>query len=423
MGAIAIVFRLGWRNIWRNPRRSIITLSAVASAYALLIGLIGLMEGLSEQLLRNGTLLQLGHLQLHDSTYLPDRNLNDTIGGNQGIDVESLLARLLSRPDIRAASARVYGFALVSTGQHSSGAQILGVEPERELGVTTLLRGMIAGSRLPVSGEHDLVLGQTLAEEIRARVGDEVAVVAQAADGTMGNDLYRVAGILRTGLSYVDRSLAVAHLHDLQDLLSLPVGRVHEVAVLIEDAMASDALCARLNVSGSLPPRCVARSWADLAPQLRDYLNLGRGMNAFMIFLVALFAAFGMLNTTMMAVFERTREIGMLGSMGMRPLLILLTVLLEIFLLSIMGVAVGFGFGTLLMYYMTTHGWDLSRWVGEMEMLGTRMDPVLKGAWAWDQVALAAAGLILAALLAAIVPARRAAWMQPVAALSAPTEG
>ena len=113
----------------------------------------------------------------------------------------------------------------------------------------------------------------------------------------------------------------------------------------------------------------------------------------------------------------------MLGSMGMRPSLILSTILLETLLISMMGVAVGFGFGALIMSHMTTRGWDLSGWVGEMAMLGTRMDPVLKGAWAWDQVALAASGLILAALLAAVVPARRVAWMQPVAALSAPTEG
>jgi ABC-type lipoprotein release transport system permease subunit len=423
MSTLTMVLRLGWRNIWRNPRRSLITLSAVATAYALLIGLIGLMEGLSEQLLRNGTLLLLGHLQVHDSSYLPDRNLNDTIGGPEQIDIPSLMADLRRRPGVKGVSARVYGFALVSTGEYSSGVQILGIEPREELQVTTLLSNLRPGSALPVSGERTIVLGQTLAEEIRARLGDEVAVVAQAADGMVGNDLFRVSGILHTGLGYLDRSMAVVHIRDLQELLSLAPGRIHEVAVLLRDAMSADLFAARLNASGSLPRHATADSWAKLSPQLREYLALGRNLNGFMIFLVALFAAFGMLNTTMMAVFERTREIGMLSSMGMKPWLILLTILLEIFLLTLVGLAAGFGFGAIIMSYLTTHGWDLSRWIGEMSMLGTRMDPVLKGAWAWDQVALAGSGLTIAALLAALLPARRVAWMPPVAALSAPTEG
>jgi len=423
MGAAPIAVRLGWRNIWRNPRRSLITLSTVASALTLLIVLIGLMEGLNTQLLRNGTQLQLGHVQLHDTSYLPDRNLHDTLGGDRGLDLNALLAHLRRTQGVTAVSARVYGFALLSTGRYSSGAQVLGVEPRDELRVTTLLRGVLAPASLPQAGTRALVLGQTLADEIHAQPGDEVAVVAQAADGTLGNDLFHVTGILRSGLSTLDRSLAVTHLRDLQDLLALSPGRVHGITLLIGNAMAADAFSARLNASGTLPPHSAARSWAELSPQLMAYLNLGEGLNGVMIFLVALFAAFGMLNTTMMSVYERTREIGMLGAIGMHPSLILITILVETALLSLMGMAVGFAFGALMMSYLTTHGWDLSRWVGEMAMLGTRMDPVLIAAWNRHQVALAAGGLFAASLLAAIVPARRAAWMHPVRALTAPTEG
>ena len=125
----------------------------------------------------------------------------------------------------------------------------------------------------------------------------------------------------------------------------------------------------------------------------------------------------------MMAVFERTREIGMLGSLGMRPALILFAILLESLFLALLGLAFGFGIGVLMMSYLTAHGLDLSGWVGEVSMLGVRMDPILKGAWAWDQVIWAAVGLITAALVAALLPARRVTRLQPVAALTAPTEG
>jgi len=423
MHTLSLALLLGWRNLWRNPRRSVITLGAIAAAYALLIALMGMMEGLKEQLLDNGTLLQLGHFQIHDSAYLPDRNINDTMGGNEGVDLEALLSRLRQNSGIEQVAPRVYGFGLLSTGEYSAGAQILGLDPQAELGVTTLLRGVQpAGDRIPV-GTRSLILGKTLADEIHAPIGSEVAVVTQSADGTMGNDLFRVTGIVRTGLSLLDRSLAVTNLRDLQELLVLEPGRIHEVAGLIGDPLAADSLCAELNESGSLPADSVAQSWGDLSPQLKDYVNLTEGLNGFMIFLVAFFAAFGVLNTTMMAVFERTREIGMLGSLGMQPSAVLCIFLLESFFLAVLGLAAGFALGALVMLQMTTQGWDLSLWVGEMSMLGTHMDPVLKGSWAWHQVIWGAVGLAVSSLLAAFLPARRVAWMQPVKALSAPTEG
>ena len=264
MSALWVAPRLGWRNLWRNPRRSMITLAAIAAAYAFLIGLIGLMEGLKDQLLRNGTRLQLGDFQIHDSSYLPDRNINDTIGGDEGVDLQALLARVSTQPEIEGLSPRVYGFGLLSTGSFSSGAQILGVEPAAELSVTTLLRGLLPGSGFPAKGGRGLILGHALAEEIHAKIGVEVAVVTQAADGTLGNDLFQVVGILRTGLTYQDRSLAVTHGSDLQELLALAPGRIHELAGRIRDPLLADGICARLNGSRVLPPRSQARSWGDL---------------------------------------------------------------------------------------------------------------------------------------------------------------
>ncbi|MFQ5900617.1 MAG: ABC transporter permease, partial [Thermodesulfobacteriota bacterium] len=228
-----IVLRLGWRNIWRNPRRSLITISAVGTAYAFLIALIGLMEGMTDQFLNNGTGLMLGHIQIHNSNYLPDRNIYDTIGGSSGTDLEAFLSRLRVYPEIQAVSPRVYGFGLLSTGEHSAGAQIMGIEPQTEARLSTLLQGLVRGEGLTGTGTHTLLLGDALAQELNAEIGSEVALVTQATDGTLGNDLYQVSGILHTGLGYLDRSLALLHLADLQELLVLDLGRAHEIVVKI----------------------------------------------------------------------------------------------------------------------------------------------------------------------------------------------
>ncbi len=418
-----IVVQLGWRNLWTRPRRSLITISAVTTAYAFLIMLIGLMEGLTHQLLNNGTGLMLGHLQIHHSDYLPDRNMYDTIGGEHRGRVDALLGDLRTRSDIESIAPRVYGFGLVSTGEHSAGAQLMGVLPQAEAQLSTLLSGLVQGEGLTPMARHTVLVGDALALELEAGPGSEVAVVTQAADGTLGNDLYRVAGILHTGLTYVDRSLAVFHVADLQELLALGPGQIHEVALRTENAMQAERVAAALNASGTLPPNTISQSWGELSPQLKDYVGLSEGMNAFLITLVAIFAAFGVLNTMMMSVFERTREIGLMAAMGMRPSLILSSIVVESLFLTAVGLIVGLTLGSIAMSYLTTHGLDLSRWTGELSIVGTRMDPVLKAVWGWDEIVRSALALTLASLLAAILPARRAAYMDPVEALGAPTGG
>ncbi len=298
----------------------------------------------------------------------------------------------------------------------------MGVDPQVESTVSSFLSELQAGA-LDDSVERSLLLGDVLARELEASSGSQVAIVTQAADGSLGNDLFLVSGILHTGLSYLDRSLAVLYLADLQELLALRPDEVHEIAVKIGDPMAADAFAAQLNASENWPATTVARSWGELAPQLRDYVGLAQGMYGFIILIIGLFTATGVLNTMMMSVFERTREIGLVSALGMRPLLIVSSILLESLFLGILGLIGGFGLGAWGMSYLTTQGLDLRRWMGELSMLGTRMDPILKASWGWDYVFWSALGLLLATLLAALFPAVKAARLNPVQALSAPAEG
>jgi ABC-type lipoprotein release transport system permease subunit len=414
-------FRLAWRNLWRNSRRSLITIAAIAAAYTFLIALIGLFSGLTNQMLHNGTVLFLGHLQIHHALYLPDRNVNDTVEAENEVELNRFLSRLEEDPEIENVSPRVLGFGLVSTGESSAGAQLWGVDPGREATVTTFL--LQPGGLEALNREGSVVLGAGLARELNAEVGSEVAIVTQSADGTMGNELYRVSGLLDTGLRHLDRSLVVLRLQELQALLALEPNRIHEIAVRLRDPLVADATADRLNATNAMVEDTMARSWGTLSPQLQEYLGLAGGANAFIIFIVALFSALGVLNTMMMAVFERTREFGMLTAMGMRPATLLGSVLLESLYLACLGLAAGFAAGAAVMIHMTTRGWDLSRWMGEVTMMNTRVDPVIHGVWLWDQVFWAAVGLTFATLLASFLPARRSVAVQPVQALNAPAEG
>jgi len=415
-----IVLRLGWRNLWRNPRRSLITIAGIAFAFASLIALMGLAQGLIEQLLKNGTELMVGHIQIHNREYLPDRNFHETIGGRPDAadagDWRRLVARLKEQPHVRAVAPRVFGFGLLSTGDQSAGAQIIGIDPAAEPQVSRLIDPQTLRRLKPGS----ILVGRLLAMELKAREGDEIAIVTQAADGTLGNDLFRMSAAVSTGLPYLDRSLAVARMDDLQELLALGPDRIHEIAIKVDHPLEAPAITQQIARMKDLPAALQVESWRDLLRQLSDYLDLARGADVFIIGLVVLFSVFGVLNTMMMATFERIREIGMLNALGMRPRLILLTILVEAGFLAMLGLAGGFLLGVGAMQYLSTYGLDLTRWMGELSVVETRMDPIWKAVWNWRAVVVAAVSLCLATVLAAYLPARRAVRFDPVEALHAP---
>lgn len=412
-----ITLRLGWRNLWRNKRRSLITVGGIAFAFAFLIALVGFGRGLGVQMMRNGTELLVGHIQVHDGRYLPDRLLHRTIGGRDGADWPGLIDRLRRHPRVRQAVPRVYGSALLSTGSKSSGAQIVGVDPASE---GSLSRVFTADAAASLAERGSLVVGELLAIDLGASAGDEVAVVTQASDGTLGNSLFRVAGTVRTGLPHLDRSLAVIRLDEAQELLALPPERIHEIALRVDDPMDAPAIARELAGRADLPAESGARSWRELLPQLSSYVQMVDAVNRFIVTLVVLFASMGVLNTMTMATFERIREFGMLNAIGMGPGSIIRTVLVESFLLVSMGLAGGLGLGWLMMQYLMTRGMNLEWWTGEVAMVDTRLDPVIKAAWDWQIIPWAAVSLAVAAVAAAYWPARRATRVDPVEALRAP---
>ena len=415
--------RLGWRNLWRKPWRSAISIAAIASGLFFLILLLGISVGLKDQMLSNGTSLLQGHLQVHDSDYLPDRGLYDLIGDQDSIELEPLFQSFEAQSQVEAVSPRLYGFSLVSTGEQSAGAQLLGIDPVLEPS-SDVLPGRVGGRESTVTRPPgQVLLGVALAKELRASTGDEIAAVTQAADGSLGNELYRVAGILKTGLSHLDRMLVVIHYRDLQQLLVLGSSSVHELAARIGQPELADTVVDELNQSGRLPAGSIAQGWGDLAPQLRDYVGLVDSFYGFLIGFISFFAALGILSTMLMAVFERTREFGMVGALGMTPRQILMTVLVETLVLVSLGIGLGLLVASLVMQPLSTHGIDLSRWMSELTMMNTRLDPVMRFGWDGKHVIWSVIGMVIAALLASLIPARKISRMDPVLALNGVGEG
>lgn len=411
------LLQLAWRNLWRNPRRTLITLAGVALGYTLLLFLASLLEGLKQTVIENGTRLGLSHMQVHASGYYPDRSIYETLGGQAGTDVGRLLAAVTAEPQIQAAAPRVYGYGLVSYASSSAGVEFLGVVPAHEEQVTVLHTRIVQGSYLTEKVPNGVVIGDTLASAIGARVGAELVLLTQAVDGSMGNDLYTIVGIFHTGFAVMDHSVVLMRLSSLQELLHLVPERIHEIGVLLVDATKATAVASALEarLSETLPVR--VRAWPELVPELAGRIQFNRNVNSVIFFFVVLVAVVGVMNTMLMAVFERTRELGMLMALGMRPVRVVGLIVIETGSLVGIGLMVGAGLGAPLLWYLQAYGLDLRRFISAISIGQVVVDPFWYGRHDFSAYSRTALKMMVMAFMAALYPALRAARLRPVEAI------
>ncbi len=416
----ARLLQLAWRNLWRNPRRTFISVTAIALGYAMLLLFACLLYGLSQQMIDSGTRLGLSHMQVHAPDYYPDRSLYHTLGGRTGIAYDELLTTLTASPQVLAAAPRVYGYGLVSGRNYAAGADLLGIDPARERQISSFHTRLVRGRFLnqhTADGANEVVLGEKLAHTIAAELGTEIILIAQAADGSLGNDLYTVVGILRTGSEAIDRGTVLMPLTATQQILSLAANRIHEIGVLTTAADVATGLAGGLErqLGGTLAVR--VRAWPELSPALAEYVQLSHSSNTFLFSIIFLVAVIGVMNTMLMAVFERTRECGVLMALGLRPVHMVLLILLEASLLAGVSIALGASLGAPLVWYLQVYGLDLRNVMGELSMAGVVIDPIWYGRHDFSSYAQAALGLALVAVVSALYPAVRAARFRPVEAM------
>ena len=411
------LFQLAWRNLWRNPRRTLIAMAAIGLGYAMLLFVACLMAGLRQQMIESGTDLVLSDIEVHAPSYYPDRPTHQTLGGREGTDVSALLAAITVDPRVYAATPRVYGYGLVSAAHQSAGVELLGVVPDQEQKVTVLHTRIVKGSYLTEQMPKGVVMGDKLATTIGVEVGSEIALLTQAANGSTGNDLYTVAGMFHTGLDAMDQGLVLMSLASLQELLRLPLGRIHEIGIKLHDITEATTTATALEVqlSTTLPVR--VRAWPELVPELADYVQFNRRVTFILFFIFFLLAVIGIVNTMLLAVIERTRELGMLMAVGMRPAQVVGLIVAEAASLAGASLVLGGALGAPLLWYLQVHGLHLGGALDEISLAGVMVGHLWYGRQDFIVYTQAALGLAVTALVSALYPALRAARFRPTQAL------
>jgi ABC-type lipoprotein release transport system permease subunit len=410
--------RIGWRNLGRNRRRTTITALGLALGYFAVVLMVGWAEGMQAEMIENGTGILTGQLQIHDAAYRPERKIYDTIGGRDGVDVEGLLDEVARDPAVTGAAPRVFAGGLVSSGEATCAGILLGIDPAREARVSRLLRGVVGG-RAPTEGSNEVLLGTEMARQLEAEIGDEVILVVPAADGSMGNDLYRVSGVFRSGLAEIDASWALLPIDSLQELVALSPRRIHEIAVATSGPWLATDAAARL--AEKLEPRAPdleVEPWTRLRPEILDYARLSESWYGIVIAIVFSIAVFGVANTMLMATYERRREFAVLLALGTSPSRILLTVLGEALFLGLLSLGLGAVVTLPILAWWHRAPPDLGWLYGEFTMFGALIRPVLRVEPDGEMAVWAGVALLGTALVAAVVPALRASRVPPADTLS-----
>ena len=425
---LPMLFFIAWRNIWRNPIRSLLTIAALGGGLVMVILYAAMLEGMTRQMVQYATEITTGQMQLHRQAFVDDQDLYATLPWNYIERIEKRVPGVIAAP-------RLYAAGLASSGDASSGVIIKAVDPVRERKVTKILNHLRQGeSKFGLASKADeallrynVVVGAQLAKNMHLAIGDELVLITQASDGSIGNALFRIAGVLRPVEPNFDRMGVLMSIEAYQYLMYMEEG-FHELALWTNDLtaleqpqQAIDSLLAELATEQPLDElggAALVRNWRQLTPAISDMLELSKAMVLIVGFIIVGLASLGMLNTMLMAVHERTHEFGILLSIGMSRWWLLTMVMFESLCLALVSAVAGSIVGTFVAIYFEEHGIDFSASMPDgYDWNGIAFEPIMRGYFEPQHLLTSSLLMITIALIASIIPSWRTIRLKPAEVL------
>ena len=408
---MANFLKLAWRNIKRHRRRTIITSSGIIAGVAMMIITNGLLTGMLGQTISNSVELETGHIKIYPEGYYEKSDLMPT---NMQISDYGKVIEILNDVDgVECASPRIKAGGMLQIGPNSAGVVINGIDPENDLKIRDLRKRIIDGEYL-AADDPSLIIGERLSERLEIGVNDEVLVSSVAADGSAVSTMLRVKGIFKTGFSSYDGSMIFTSLLQAQNLLKIERGNATEIVIMVNRPEKVN------DIAGSITSKLRAEGydyevlhWERLAPELAQFVEMEKSMGTLFVSIVVVVASIGILNTMLMAVYERIKEIGAMSAFGYKRRNIIALFLLEGLIIGIIGAIVGLILGVGVTQYFSVVGIDFGGGPAVVEYMETCIYPRLS---VFD-VVFPFFFAISVALLASLYPAYKASRLEPVEAL------
>ncbi len=411
---MSIETKMAWRNIWRNPRRTILTVCAITFASVLLVFMLSFQFGSYETMINTSVKISTGHLQIQAEKYQEKKNIRYVIPDPQTI--ADMVAKI---PEVEAYTFRGQAFSLISSEDRTYGVVVTGINPQREAKVSRLKKLVRDGNFLSANDVNQAVVGRLLAKNLRVTIGDELTVLGQGRDGSIAATVVQVKGIFSSGIDEFDRSAIQIPLSTFQDVFSMD-DAVHEIVVIAKSL--SDVSKIKSKIQANLVGINSRKSlktldWQDLMPGLRQAIEMDLVSGLIFYGLLIIVVAFSILNTFLMAIFERTKEFGVMMAIGTTPRRLTKVLLVESMAMTLIGIIAGILLGIVVTYYFQVHGIDFS---GGSELLSQfgitgRMYPKLS----LLSVSIGPSMVLFFTFFAALYPALKIRGLRPVDAMKA----
>ncbi len=347
-----IILKIAFRNIFRQKRRSILTALSMFGGFFLSAFFIGFSDGSYNNIIGMFTSNNLGHIQIHERTYLDKPSLYKTIDNYQDI-----LQKLGEIKGVKSYSPRIFSAGIVSVGDKSSGARIFGVDQKNEISTTNFDKKLIEGKGFSDENAYEVIIGEGLSKILKAGIGQELVVISQGADGSIANEAYRISGISKSGNEMADRVTMYLPLKVAQELLVLE-GRIHEIAITVEN-LNSVSKINNLITQKIDSEKIKAVPWQVFAKSFYNAMQADVEGMWVMLVIIMFVVAIGVLNTVLMSVLERRREYGILKAMGTKPKDIIKLILIEINILALICIILGAIAGLGINLILSKHGISL----------------------------------------------------------------
>lgn len=387
-----------------------VIMTAVIIGVWAMIFLGALMRGITEQMVRNGIAVLTGHIQVHHTGYRKDPVIENSM--HEPEVVEAALSKLL--PHGARWSSRVRVSAIASNARHSSGLTLVGIDPEREGGISFIGQAVIEGRYLKPADEYGIIVGKAMVDKFETRLGRKLVLMSQDTDREIASRAFRIIGIFSAEMETTEKQFAFVTRATAQEMLKLNKG-ISEVSILLADYEEADKVADALREA--LPSASYeVQTWRELLPLVTAMLKMYDWFIFLWFFIVFIAMGFGIVNTTLMAVFERMREFGLLRALGMKPWWIVKGVLIESFFLLVLGIVIGNSLGFVSVFALSDTGINLSALAEGMEFAG--MSRVIYPVICINDVVMANLVVLILGLMVSAYPAIKAARFAVVEAMA-----
>jgi ABC-type lipoprotein release transport system permease subunit len=415
---VLLLMKIGWRNLWRNPRGTLLTALALGLGLTLLLVSLGLLDGSHEQMVRNGVRFGSGHVVIQAQGYQDTGSLELLLPAGVVSTTDRFLHSEALKPVVRGVSPRLLASGLLSSAANADGVRIMGVIPQEERAVSLIPQRIVEGDYFHDDQASGVVIGADLARKLAVKIGGKVVLMTQAvpqsdteatdeAGGEMQSTLLRVSGIFRTGIQAIDAHVIQLPLPEAQALLGVP-DRVTQIAVLLnregDSLMVARSLRKQLmGVPVEILP------WRESMPTMARMFLLDEAFNYVMNGVVLAMVGLGILNTVLMRVLERRYEFGLCSALGLRPVQLAVMIIGESLALTAISLVLGLVLGLSLQYYFATAGLDL-RWFFHSSLPTTLVfDPIIYSRLSLTRIASSVGIVFLMAIFISFYPAFKAA--------------